>query len=357
MNSTVLALQLSTPPIVISERQSPPLAVHQSLQGMNEAIESSSSLSGSGTVSPALSPRIQTTKKGAERNEQLYQLQSMLLTPPSFLLQAYIKALLKKEINDSSHFDMLFHYFKCRKQIPRLLHQMAELEIEWTKKCNPLFRGNTAFTKAYSLYLKESCGIVIESITNKFNKVIQRVQTDQSLLNEVEQESAVSTYCRLLKEALSNIPKDLFYILNGIYELTKLKRNEEEARKAINTLLFMRFLYTPLIQSPSLFKKIQTIISSIVLNKEVKITDKNIEGIDEIIKSIIKGYYVPSTSLISSSEEELETTGKEMMKILQLNKKKIIKKYLGDDRDLNFIIQTNSKKQIHSENIITHFMK
>ncbi|EAL45844.1 Ras GTPase-activating protein, putative [Entamoeba histolytica HM-1:IMSS-B] len=357
MNSAVLALQLSTPPIVISERHSPPLAVQNSLQGMSEAIESSSSLSGSATVSPALSPRIETIKKDTETDDQLYQLQSMLLTPPSFLLQAYIKALLKKETSDSSHFDILFHYFKCRKQVPRLLYQMAELEIEWTKKCNPLFRGNTAFTKAYALYLKESCEIIIENITNKFNEVTQRVQTDQSLLNEVEQEYAISTYCGLLKEALSNIPKDLFYILNGIYSLTKLKRNEEEARKAINTLLFMRFLYTPLIQSPSLFKKVQTIISSIVLNKEVKIIDKNIEGIDEIINSIIKGCYVLSTPPISSYEEELEFTGKEMMKTLQLNKKKIIKKYLGDDRDLNFIIQTSSKKQTHTENFITHFMK
>ncbi|EKE37219.1 Ras GTPase-activating protein, putative [Entamoeba nuttalli P19] len=92
MNSAVLALQLSTPPIVISERQSPPLAVHNSLQGMSEAIESSSSLSGSATVSPALSPRVETIKKDTETEDQFYQLQSMLLTPPSFLLQAYIKA-------------------------------------------------------------------------------------------------------------------------------------------------------------------------------------------------------------------------------------------------------------------------
>ncbi|ELP87854.1 hypothetical protein EIN_274210 [Entamoeba invadens IP1] len=280
----------------------------------------------------------QRTFRSHSLNADDAMLQILFLAPYSPLLKSYVRTLLKTDC-ENRNIDVLMNYFTARKLLPQLLQTLAKFEVEQTNMCNPLFRGNTIFSKTYIFYLNKHCSDFVKETSSALLDFLSAIQfDDKSSASTTMYSSIVSTYLSLLNESKRIIPKNLLWVIHGIYKVVLIKRNSTEALIGVNTLFFMRYLLIPFMKMPNLFKYIQSLITPIVCGKQVIQKNEEFYVIQELIDIITKEVLAPNTPRSYYMTKDQERTSNEMLVLLRTNREALIDNYDGDEMELSNLL-------------------
>ncbi|KAL7718506.1 hypothetical protein QTN25_004139 [Entamoeba marina] len=281
--------------------------------------------------------------------------------PPQLLLM-YSKIFITKDINPH-HIDLLVDYFASRNCLDHLLITLATEEIEKTNKSNELFRGNSTFTKVYTVYLKKYCQSYLQQTSIAFLNYLKTSSCSdiKELQNNNEENDTVNsnvlTYCHLLLDNVTLIPVHLRFLLKTVYQKTTEIRNVDEANKAVSTLLFLRYLFVPFVSNPSLFKTIQSFITKVLLEMSSKCSQQCVYNdlmfsIKQLLITLMKGDINEETEGVDIVQSE--KTFFEMINILKENKKKVADSFDGDLNELRWIV-LNKKRKSSLSFLTKHF--
>ena len=266
------------------------------------------------------------------------------------MLEAYCQTFITGEENASYNIRMLLKFFKSRGKLHELLTRIYTKEIETTSVHNPLFRGNTLFTKIYNEYTKTYC-------KEYFNKIMQPiVALLEQFKSQEEQPSEDVIYAKTL-ELFTDLlkkyppPSTLMICLHGLYRKVIIDRSETIACNVIQTLLFLRFLLTSLSHHGTILRKLQMLMkkSGQLLNaSQVKrLTPQETEFIRVVnitYSMIFNCPYGEQTVFKGYDESEQEESFKGILNIIRTNMNKFYANY-GEGFEEFFKITKNTKEQ------------
>ena len=297
------------------------------------------------------------------RNPNHATLKMMLIKPLSPLLDAYKNSLLKID-SPQEHYDVLYSYYESHNILTQLLTTLAIIEIRTTNTANPLFRGNTAFSKFYTTYVNTKCNKFINETSQKLIEMMTEMNyNDKESMSDTQYYQIIQKYFILIDNSFNSIPIELLWLLHNIYKEVETKRGIKEAILSINTLFFMRYLYIPFKNMPNLFKYIQSQITPLLfvvpnlsktsvvmtnttlkdaVNKnEMKKDEKENKNPEQIIIDLID-FILNNISLMKPPKinqnqiRSLEDNSidDKLLQIIQKNKENILEWYDGDENDL-----------------------
>ena len=198
------------------------------------------------------------------RNPNHATLKMLLIKPLSPLLNAYKNSLLKND-GKQEHFDVLYNYYDSYNLTTQMLTSLAIIEIRSTNIANPLFRGNTAFSKFYTQYVNTKCNDFISRTSQTMIKMLNDMKyDDKQVVSDMKYYQIVQKYLKLIDDSFESIPLELLWLLHHIYKEVENLRGVKDAIMSINTLFFMRYLYIPFGRMPNLFKYLQTQITPLL---------------------------------------------------------------------------------------------
>ena len=341
---------------------------------------------------------------------------------PKFL-DAYCKSFITGKENSSYNCRMLLKFFKSRGKLHELLRRVYTTEIETTSVHNPLFRGNTLFTKLYNEYTKTYCKEYMNNImqpvlsflekyksidkqnqmkevnkTNPLNIVILQNETNENRNENDQQQKQVEispnekenqtenekekqnenenepknemTEEMLYKKTLQIFtqqlqthlpPPTLLILLHGLYEKVYVDRNESIACNIIQTLLFLRFLLTPLSFHGQILRKLQMLLKKSVGQKPLnslqakRLMDEEKEFLTavSVTYSIIFNCPYGEQSLIKGyNQDEQEETYHGILAIIRTNLNGFYGNY-GEGFEEVFKITKNTKEQPKGNILLT----
>ncbi|EMD47645.1 Ras GTPase-activating protein, putative [Entamoeba histolytica HM-3:IMSS] len=272
-------------------------------------------------------------------------LKVLLLQPSSPLLSAYINSFLKDD-DSQKYLDVLLHYYDSHNLLPHLLLSLASFEIKSTNICNPLFRGNTLFSRIYSLYLTEYCSFFLTETSKALLNFLSAIHYDDKINNQEDISVIITTYFSLISDSFKYIPQELLWVLHCIYQKVLISRGKSDAMISINTLFFLRYLFIPFKETPSLFKIIQSQISSIFLHLQTVEHNEQTKPIVDLIDCILNKIYCITSPHSTHPKMFDSSSDNELLFILRSNKDLILSNYEGDPCDLSSLFSQHETSTV-----------
>ncbi|ELP93357.1 hypothetical protein EIN_057620 [Entamoeba invadens IP1] len=283
--------------------------------------------------SRSTSSRVITNSKGS--TEELFR---KAFFYSNTLLYAYSDALLKHDVVESQ-VNALVDYYASRGKINQLIIEMAKREIDSTCKHNFLFRGNSPFTRVYSAYLKKYCVDLLNatsvSLLNFYEVeiVTDRLQNGSKAEIELTKTQLVEGFSQLVFDNLTRIPFHLRCVLRSIYHRVTEKRSAIEARNAVSTLFFLRFLLTPFTAHSEILKILQMEVNKVFIQREGIEPNKNLKmAIDGLMMIILSSPIGFDAGLVSSKLQEASLL--KIVDTVKMEMKKINNNFDGDFSDI-----------------------
>ncbi|KAL7720096.1 Ras-GAP domain-containing protein [Entamoeba marina] len=268
------------------------------------------------------------------KKSQEEQLRKLLFCFPSDFLIAYSNALLKGEPNPF-HITELLKFFSSRGRLTDLLTNLAYTELETINIHNELFRGNTPFTKVFSTYLHRYCSDYLSQTTHK---LLASVNSTTSI------DEILMSFSKILTQTRNQFPCHLKIILQKIHSTVSVLRGTSSARRAIATLLFLRYIFTPLTQSPSILKVVQRIVSEVAnSSKSRRDAPPGIHEMmlacEQLLESVVNGPTGYGMSRRGISEDDQEKSLISLIAIIRHELKHINNYYVGDFEEVFAVVK------------------
>ncbi|KAL7721925.1 Ras-GAP domain-containing protein [Entamoeba marina] len=281
------------------------------------------------STSPITIKKEKKTKPSAKKSQE-QSLAELLFDKSNHLLFAYCDALLKND-PDPQHITVLIDYYQSRGKLTDLLTTLACREISMTKGTTPLFRGNTTFTRVYSYYVRRHCSSLLQSTSSII--IVNENQTPSS--------DILSIYAKTLLKSLPELPPHLHSALQIISSKVHEFRGEVAAMRAVATLLFLRFLFIPLIRLPDILKKLQSGVHDALEGNcdEISGDVTFSRAVHIIVEHVMEGPCGVGVSVVGVSSARREASLRGIIEIIKTEMRKISGKYNDDFEEVFNVVK------------------
>ncbi|EDR27456.1 hypothetical protein EDI_092470 [Entamoeba dispar SAW760] len=209
----------------------------------------------------------------------------------------------------------------------------ATLKVLLLQPSSPL--GNTLFSRIYSLYLTQYCSFFLTETSKALLNFLSAIHYDDKTNNQEDVSVIITTYFSLISDSFKYIPQELLWVLHCIYQKVLISRSKTDAMISINTLFFLRYLFIPFKETPSLFKIIQSQISSIFLHLQTVEHNEQTKPIVDLIDCILNKIYCITSPHSTHPKMFDSSSDDDLLFILRSNKDLILSNYEGDPCDLS----------------------